>query len=51
MAEPHVDPNEGSPPAAPRWVKLAGVILIVVILIVIIMHLTGNSPGGHTMPV
>jgi len=30
----------------PRWVKVFGVFLIVVMLVVLVLHLTGKSPAG-----
>jgi len=50
MSQTPVKPDRGSPPSTPRWVKVSGIIFIVLILLVIILHLTGNSlggPGGH----
>ncbi len=38
--------DRGSPPSAPRWVKVFGIIALVLILLVVILHLTGNSLGG-----
>ena len=40
----HQDPKNHS---TPRWVKVFGIIAIVVVLLFVILHLTGNSPGGH----
>ncbi|HLM22692.1 MAG TPA: hypothetical protein VK390_14355 [Propionibacteriaceae bacterium] len=36
-------------PGTPRWVKVFGIIAIVVILLVVIMLLTGHGPGRHTL--
>jgi len=36
----------GTPPSIPRWVKVFGIIFIVLILLFVILHLTGNSLGG-----
>jgi len=38
-----------SPPGAPRWVKVSGIIVAVVVLLVLILLLTGNNhgPGRH----
>ncbi len=35
-------------PGTPRWVKVFGIIAIVVALLVVIMLLTGHGPGRHT---
>jgi hypothetical protein len=34
----------------PRWVKVCGIIGIVVVLVFVVLHLTGHGLGGH-MPV
>lgn len=31
----------------PRWVKVSGVVGLLVVLALVLLHLTGNSPGGH----
>jgi hypothetical protein len=41
--------DPGSPPATPRWVKVFGIIGIVLVLLFVGLHLTGNSPM-HTPP-
>jgi len=44
-------PDRGSPPSMPRWVKIFGIILIVLVLAVVAMHLTGTDFGNlHHMP-
>jgi hypothetical protein len=35
-------------PGTPRWVKVFGIIAIVVVLLFVIMLLTGHGPGRHT---
>ena len=35
-------------PGTPRWVKVLGIIAIVVVLLFVIMLLTGHVPGRHT---
>jgi hypothetical protein len=35
------------PPSAPRWVKVFGIVLALVALLVVVLHITGHSPGGH----
>jgi hypothetical protein len=47
MAQIPTKPDRGSPPSTPGWVKVFGIILIVLVLAVAIMHLTGNNLGGH----
>jgi len=43
--------TEDRPPSTPRWVKVSGIIVIVLILLFIIMKLTGiggeHGPGRH----
>lgn len=36
------------PYRTPRWVKIFGIIAIVLVLLFVTLHLTGLSPGGHT---
>ena len=51
MSQTPVDPNHIPPPSTPRWVKVFGIITIVVILVVAIMLATGlggpHGPGRH----
>jgi hypothetical protein len=43
-----VRPTADRPPSTPRWVKVFGIIGIVVILLVVILLVTGRGgPGGH----
>ena len=46
---PDYDGDGETPPPTPRWVKLFGIILAVLVLIVVILHLSGNGLGGHSM--
>lgn len=39
--------DRGSPPGTPRWVKVFGIIAVLLVLLFVILHLTGNYPGGH----
>jgi hypothetical protein len=65
MADPPAPPDTGAvpapgtPPGTPRWVKVFGIIALVLIVLVVIMFLTGsghgpsrhgNLGGGHTPP-
>ena len=44
-------PEHGTPPSMPRWVKVFGIILIVLVLAVIVVHLAGINFGElHHMP-
>jgi hypothetical protein len=40
-------PGRGSTIGPPRWVKVFGMIVIVLVLLFAILHLTGHSPRGH----
>ncbi|MCY9693407.1 hypothetical protein [Paenibacillus alginolyticus] len=37
----------GSSSSTPRWVKVFGIIAIVLVLFLVILHLTGRGFGGH----
>jgi len=47
MSQTPSKPDRGSPPETPRWVKVFGVILIVLVVAVVIMHVAGVNFGGH----
>ena len=51
MSQTHKGPSRRSPPSTPRWVKVLGIIAIVLTLLFVILHLTGNSLGGHIPPI
>lgn len=46
-----VRPTEDRPPSTPRWVKVSGIIAIVLVLLFVILKLTGvggdHGPGRH----
>ena len=42
--------GEGSPPPAPRWVKVFGLIAVVLVLLFVIRHLAGGGFRGHMAP-
>lgn len=42
-----VGPDRGSPPSTPRWVKVFGIITLVLVLLVAIMLISGHGPGRH----
>ena len=46
MAETHTPPDQEAPPGVPRWVKVFGIVFIVLILVLVILHLTGNGLGN-----
>jgi len=49
MSQTNVKPDRGSPPGTPRWVKVLGIIAIILLVLFVILHLTGNGFGGHTL--
>ena len=47
-------PDNDDDAGTPRWVKVFGIIFIVLVLLLVILHLTGNSlggPHGHILPI
>ena len=62
--DPGVRPNHGSPPGIPRWVKVFGIVALILILLVAIIMFTGiggqhgpdrhmrsGDAGGNTPPI
>ncbi|WP_336788524.1 hypothetical protein [Paenibacillus sp. MMO-177] len=41
--------DRGQMPGTPRWVKVFGIIALVLFLLFVVLHLTGRGFGGHTM--
>jgi hypothetical protein len=39
--------NRSSYPGTPRWVKVFGIVVIVLVVLVAIMLLAGHGPGRH----
>lgn len=33
--------------STPRWVKMLGITVVALLVLFVILHLTGNSPGGY----
>ena len=50
---PDLPPDTGvgsgreSTASTPRWVKVLGIIAIIVVLLFVILHFTGRGHGGH----
>ena len=42
-----VEPDRGSTPRTPRWVKMFGIFALGLVLLFVILHLTGRGLGGH----
>ena len=47
MSQTPKRPDPASPPPLPRWVKVFGVIFILLIVLVVAVHLAGINFGGH----
>lgn len=49
----YADHEDGSHPrddeGAPRWVKVFGIIALVLIIVVVVVHLAGGGFHGHSM--
>jgi hypothetical protein len=43
----HAGPDRDLPASTPRWVKVFGIIAIVVVVLFVILHLAGGGPGLH----
>jgi hypothetical protein len=39
--------NRDSPPRTPRWVKVFGIVALVLLFVFVILHLTGRGFRGH----
>ncbi len=52
MSQTNAEPERRSTTGTPRWVKVLGIIAIVLVLLFVILHLTGNDFGFgmHMMP-
>jgi hypothetical protein len=46
MAESHTRPDPEAPPSVPRWVKVFGIVFLVLVLVFVILHLSGNGLGN-----
>ncbi len=44
MSQTEVAPDRRSPPGTPRWVKVFGIIFIVLVSLFVVLNLTGHSP-------
>jgi len=41
-------PHQGLTASTPRWVKVFGTVMVVLVLVFVALHLTGHGLGGHT---
>ena len=46
MSETGTRPDPEAPPGVPRWVKVFGIVVGILILVFVILHLTGNGLGN-----
>lgn len=54
MSKELVNPKQGTRAITPRWLKVTGIIAVVLIMLIAILHLTGNSlvgPESHSLPI
>jgi hypothetical protein len=54
MTDPPLHPDSNSETGdentgTPRWVKVFGIIAVVLLLLFVILHLTGGGLGGHLL--
>jgi len=47
MADPPPYRDSREHPGTPRWVKVSGVVALVLLVLVVIALLTGGGPGDH----
>ena len=45
-----MSPDREATTGAPRWVKVFGIVALVLVLLFVILHLTGRGLGGHKPP-
>ena len=50
MSQTHTKPDRGWTYSTPRWVKVFGIIFIVLVALFLTLHLTGTSLGGIDPP-
>jgi hypothetical protein len=42
-----MDGQSGDAPGIPRWVKVSGIVALLLVAAFVVLHLLGLSPGGH----
>jgi hypothetical protein len=53
MSQTHVRPDRGSNTSTPRWVKVFGIVALILVVLFVILLLADPSrhgPGRHTPP-
>ncbi|MEU1892873.1 hypothetical protein [Streptomyces pristinaespiralis] len=48
MTEPHSSPESRDEGGAPRWVKVFGGVVLLVVVLFVSVHLAGGGMVGHT---
>ena len=46
-SQPRPRETGDTPPRMPRWVKVSGIVVIVLVLLVVVLQLTGVIGDGH----
>ncbi len=42
-----MDEGAGAPPGTPAWVRVLGVVLLLILAGFVALHLAGMAPAGH----
>ena len=52
MLQTHADPDGGSTAGTPRWVKVFGIVALVLLLLLVVVQFAGggHGPGRHVPP-
>jgi hypothetical protein len=50
MADAPSNRDKGADTGTPLWVKVFGIIAVVVVVLFVILHLGGGGPGRHMAP-
>jgi hypothetical protein len=45
-----LNPGAGFDAPTPRWVRVFGIIAIIVLVAFVVLHLAGGGPGRHMAP-
>lgn len=48
--DPGAGPDHEATHTTPRWVKVFGMITLVLLVAFVVLHLTVGGPGSHTAP-
>ncbi len=47
MAEPRVYPNLGPAPTMPGWVRVFGIVFLILVVLIVVMLAGGHNPARH----